>query len=175
MSNVGIRTRSGLWFDLIEPRPASVHIEDIAHALAINNRFTGHTDLPYSVAEHCVRMSHIVPEHLALDALMHDVAEAYTSDMSKPLKDYPPMAAVYKPIEARIEAVCRGALGIPGEKHSPEIREYDNIMVVTEGRDLGIKLWALLADAKPLDGIIYPWYWARAESKFLIRYNELTK
>lgn len=175
MSNSRIKTKSGLWFDLIDPEPHMVCLEDIARGLAKTNRFCGQTDLPYSVAEHCVRMSRIVPDGLEMDALTHDIAEYVTGDMNKPLKDHPAMAAVYKPIEDRIEAVCREALGLPGKKHDSRIQIWDAIMVVTEGRDCGIPEWQLLADAAPLTDVIVPWYWAHAERKFLSRFKELSK
>ena len=40
-------------FDLLNPKPEMVCIEDIAHSLAYQCRYTGHTRQFYSVAQHC--------------------------------------------------------------------------------------------------------------------------
>jgi hypothetical protein len=62
-------------------------IEDIAHSLALTNRYNGMTRYPYSVAEHCVRMALCddLPGH-PLAKLLHDAAEAYIGDIVKPFK-----------------------------------------------------------------------------------------
>ncbi len=166
-----IGTFTGKFFDPINPQPEDVCIEDIAHALALTNRFSGHSTVPYSVAEHCVRMSYIVPIELAMDALMHDCAEAYICDMSQPLKQTPEMEG-YRDIEDRVEHVCRKALGLPGWTHDPRIKEFDWIMVVTEGRDLGMTWWDSYG-ITPLPEKIIPWLWVTAEHRFLERYKQL--
>jgi hypothetical protein len=172
-SNSSIMTFTGLWFDPLNPDPADICIEDIAHALASNNRFTGHARIPYSVAEHCVRMSHITPPELALDALMHDVAEAYIPDLAAPVKRDPRLA-IFCEMEDKIEAACRAALGLPGDEHDPRVKEFDNIMLVTEARDLGLAWWNWRYDSKPLDDEIVPWNWERAKRNFLARWEELS-
>ena len=81
-----IQTYSGLVFDFINPAEADVSITDIAHSLALINRFNGHTRRPYSVAEHCVRGSQLIDQKCAFHFLMHDAAEAYVGDVAAPLK-----------------------------------------------------------------------------------------
>ena len=66
-------------------------IEDIAHALAQINRFTGHAARPYSVAEHSMLVCEIVRAkglncHAQLLALLHDAHEAYCGDVASPIK-----------------------------------------------------------------------------------------
>jgi hypothetical protein len=80
-------TYSGIVFDLMNPDPKLIEIEDIAHGLAYNCRWNGHTKRYYSVAEHCVRMSIKVKSELKLTALFHDSEEAYWGDIIKPLKE----------------------------------------------------------------------------------------
>jgi hypothetical protein len=81
-----IETHSGIKFNVFKPLQKDVRIGDIAHALAMCTRFNGHLPEYYSVAEHCVIMSYLVePEH-ALAALLHDAAEAYLSDVPRPIK-----------------------------------------------------------------------------------------
>ena len=72
--------RSGIYFDFANPMAAQVNIEDIAHALANLCRFNGHTKHFYSVAQHCIEASRIVPPAYALQALLHDASEAYLAE-----------------------------------------------------------------------------------------------
>lgn len=69
----------------------SYDIRVIAHACAQINRFTGHANRPYSVAEHQLLCADIavaldLPPHAQLAALMHDAHEAYVGDVSSPVK-----------------------------------------------------------------------------------------
>lgn len=84
-----ILTHSGQKFDLLSPQPEQVNIHDIAHALSHLCRFNGHTSEFYSVAHHSLLVASIVhqraPEH-TLIALLHDAHEAYTGDITRPLK-----------------------------------------------------------------------------------------
>lgn len=81
-----IQTYTGRRFFPLEPNPADVDIRDIAHALALETRFGGHSRVFYSVAEHCVRVSHEVEPPHALWGLLHDAAEAYLADVPRPVK-----------------------------------------------------------------------------------------
>ena len=70
---------------------AAPRIEDIAHALAQINRYTGHAARPYSVAEHSMLVCDIVRAkglnaHAQLLALLHDAHEAYCGDVASPIK-----------------------------------------------------------------------------------------
>jgi hypothetical protein len=78
-------TRLGLGINLLNPDPATVEIEDIAHALGNEPRFGGHTRRFYSVAQHCIHVSSLVRPKIALEALMHDAHEAYLKDVPAPL------------------------------------------------------------------------------------------
>ena len=93
-----IITHSGKYFDLANPDPAMVDIEDIAYALGQLRRFTGHAN--YTIAEHSLWVSYVVPPQYALEGLMHDAAEAYVGDISAPLKGLVPG---FKAVEQRIE------------------------------------------------------------------------
>lgn len=173
-----IKTFSGLWIDPMDPNPADVALVDVAHGLALTCRFAGHVRVPYSVAEHCVRMSHAVPEDLALDALVHDCAEAYITDLSAPIKRRPEMQ-VFRDAEDRLEAVIREALKLDGPEHDPRIKPYDEAMFVSEARDLMNMDVQELRDRgypEPLvPETIIPWPWEVVKQMWLDRYEELRR
>jgi len=127
-----IQTRSGIYFNLLNPRPEDVRIEDIAHALANLCRFGGHTREFYSVAQHSCLVAALVPDHLKLHALLHDAAEAYCGDMISPLKMCVPG---YVTIQKRIEAAVAERFNIPHELPA-EIKRADLVALATERRDL---------------------------------------
>lgn len=81
-----IQTKSGRKFWLDKPDYDSIDIEDIAHALSNICRFTGHTSRLFSVAEHSIGVSFLLPDKLKLAGLLHDAAEAYIGDINTPLK-----------------------------------------------------------------------------------------
>lgn len=100
-----ITTHTGRRFDLANPDPRQVSIQDIAHHLAHISRFGGALDCFYSVAQHSVWVSHQVPASTALEALFHDAAEAYMGDMVSPLKAMLPQ---FKSIEKTVHAsICK--------------------------------------------------------------------
>jgi hypothetical protein len=80
-------TVSGYVIDLFNPDPKLICIQDIAHGLANNCRWNGHTKKFWSVAQHCCMMFDMAPDNEKLAALFHDSEEAYWGDMIKPLKN----------------------------------------------------------------------------------------
>lgn len=80
-----IITYTGKKFDLFDPQPESICIEDIAHHLSQLCRYNGACSRHYSVAQHCVLAKERVPLHPA-QALFHDAGEAYYGDFSSSLK-----------------------------------------------------------------------------------------
>lgn len=129
-----IIVNSGKTFDPINPKPSDVSVEDIAHALSNICRFTGHTKTFYSVAQHSVIVSRLVPKPLALAALFHDASEAYICDVASPVKPY---LTGYMAIERRIQEVIGIYLGInPDLFLHHEIKRADIIALATERRDL---------------------------------------
>lgn len=77
---------SGEILDIFNPDPINIDLIDIGWGLANQIRFGGQCLFPYSVGQHSVLLSHMVPKHLAAVALMHDAAEAYVGDIITPLK-----------------------------------------------------------------------------------------
>lgn len=167
-----ILTAGGTYFDLLRPRKSRISVLDIAHALAHICRFTGHTRVFYSVAQHSVLVSRIVPREHALAGLMHDSAEAFVGDVSSPLKRLLPE---YKVIERRVENAVLATFGLPTTL--PEcVKRADLVALRTEQRDLMLSadLWTVLDGIEPLDKPIEPLLPAAAREQFLARFNELT-
>lgn len=99
-----IRLASGGVYWPRSPRWNDVHIEDIAAGLSKLCRFTGQCDRFYSVAEHSVHVSYLVPPLVALAALLHDATEAFIADLNTPTKRGTPE---YRAIEMlNEEAIC---------------------------------------------------------------------
>lgn len=88
-----IETFTGKRFNFLNPKEEDLDILDIAHSLSMQCRYTGHSNIFYSVAEHSVAVSDYLfvaykDKQLALAGLLHDAAEAYLSDIASPIKQY---------------------------------------------------------------------------------------
>lgn len=83
-------TVTGRTFWPLDPRPEEVAIEDIAHSLAHQCRYAGHTSAFYSVAQHSVLVAENLPPELRLWGLLHDASEAYLVDLPRPVKRFMP-------------------------------------------------------------------------------------
>jgi uncharacterized protein len=138
-----IQTYTGKHFDLLNPKTEDIDPLDICVSLAQQCRFSGHTSQFYSVAEHSVRVAGIVSERAQRWALLHDAAEAYIGDISRPMRAA--MKAVSmtgiewsKSIEDGI-ARCiieRFELKYLEEGIIEEVKKADNKLLATEARDL---------------------------------------
>jgi len=114
------RMLSGRRLDLLNPDPADVAIEDIAHGLARVARWNGQTQGPhaFSVAQHSVIVEQIVASlepdwdnRWRLAALLHDAAEYVIGDLISPFK-----AAIgydYKSFENNLLAAVHYRFGLP--------------------------------------------------------------
>jgi len=118
-----------------------IDLQDIAHALAQINRYTGHTSRPYSVAEHSLLVADIAREAgatpmLELAALLHDAHEAYTGDVSSPVKWA--LGDVWTEFESNIERAVRRHFSLQSvfASHGQKIRYFDLVALATERRDL---------------------------------------
>jgi hypothetical protein len=129
-----IQTRSGLPFDFRDGGPEQIRIEDIGSALSKLCRFTGHTREFYSVAEHSVLVSLLVPEEFALEGLLHDAHEAYVGDMSTPLKRaLRPAGGLsgYDVVESEAEHRVRALFGLSKRK-TPPVAKADVQAMIAE-------------------------------------------
>lgn len=172
------RTWLGRRVHPMAPAPEEIEIGDIAHSLSQMCRFLGHTEVFYSVAQHSVHVSERVPREDALWGLLHDASEAYLCDLPSPIKLDRDMS-MYRIAEDRLMlAVCR-KFGLP-RVMPRSVRVADKLMLATEFRDVTTVTdpeWIETeCGCKPLVGsTIVPWPPAVAESRFLERFEELTK
>ncbi len=165
-----IQTWTGKAFRPLDPDPGSIDIRDIAHALSLLCRFNGHCHGFYSVAEHCVRISHAVPPQHALWGLLHDAAEAYISDLPRPIKRQIP---AFGSFEDDLLGRIMEHFGLPGTMPA-EVKRADDVLLATEMRDLMAEPpmpWRLGVD--PLPDPIVPMAPVEAERAFLARFEEL--
>lgn len=185
-----IQTFTGRKFWPLDPRPDEVCIEDIAHALGQVARFGGHATRHYSVAQHCWHVSCRFDDPvLGLQGLLHDAAEAYLADVTRPVKPYlrvqPQLdfRATYSfaVLEDRIQKAICTRLNCPWP--FPEsIKRADERMLVTESMQLmgapdwaramikrGTEPYTLGGDFLRLD-VLSP---AQASELFRVRYEQL--
>lgn len=180
-----IQTRSG---KKLTPRALEVDqvgdIYEIAHALAHEFRFSRQTLIPYSVAEHCVRGSRLLPAAFAGAFLLHELSEVYLPDVPAPLKPYvfveseASPAITWADLERQHTAVILKALGLSSLEpliYSPEVRRVDLAMLAAEKRDLMSpepEPWGLTVEPANT-GTITPWSPAVAAVRFGERFHEL--
>lgn len=171
-----IRVYSGKLVDLLNFKSEDVSVTDIAHALSNICRFTGHCSSFYSVAQHSVLVSNMVPKELALSGLMHDASEAYLSDVTRALKHKTLFGKYYQELEKRVTHVINLALDIPLD--SPAVKQADDDALKMEQMQLfnysytprevekakeAIKGWQTVNALGPLE----------SEARFLNRWFEL--
>ena len=166
-----IALHDGDFFDFADPESHNFNIATIGHSLSHLCRFTGHTIRHYSVAEHSVLVSRLVPDELAFGALMHDAAEAYLGDVSSPLKALLPE---YKALEERVERAIAAFFSLDFPLH-PLIKSADKALYreelrqMTNGHD---NLWHV--DQPKVDVMITGMQPKDAKNFFLSRFAELT-
>lgn len=172
----GISLLSKAIFDYKDPHSAEVTITDLAGSLAKVCRFSGHIPYFYSVAQHSVNASYIVPPELAFDALMHDTSEAFTNDIPTPLKAEIP---AFKELENRIEGAMSERFGFTYPL-GPIVKHADMQMLWWE--KLYIKMdtdeWAYfdgydMSDTVHREVDLSSWQPAKAQTMFLTRYIQL--
>lgn len=166
-----ILLQSGEYFDFTKPEESAFRISDIAHALGNLCRFNGHVTEFYSVAEHSYHCSFLVPKEHAMAALLHDAAEAYLGDVSRPLKHLLPE---YKVIEERVEVALAAYFGLQ-YPWSEEVKAADTLMLRHEQHTLrkNRDQWHGVPDAAPLDRDLVCWAPYRARGYFVERYLSL--
>ena len=168
-----IQTYSGRRFNPTNPVVDAIVIQDIAHSLSMQCRFSGHVKKFYSVAQHCVNVSYICDSADALWGLMHDASEAYLVDIPSPLKRSGHFES-YKQLESQMQkAICQ-RFGL-SETEPPSVKVADIKLLATEARDLMSPLHSdWVQPCEPLPFKIEPLSQQDAKNLFMKRFFELT-
>jgi hypothetical protein len=140
------RMLSGRRLDLLDPEPADIEIEDIAHGLARVARWNGQTLGPhaFSVAQHSLLVDEIAggrhpdwPARWRLAALLHDAPEYVIGDLISPFKNA--IGLDYKQLEHRLLAAIHARFKLPvklPEEVRAEIKSCDRIAAFYEATRL---------------------------------------
>ena len=127
-----MRTWTDRRIDPLTMTEDDVDVRDIAHALARQCRYNGHTFGHLSVARHSLWVSNRLIDlgltDLGLAGLLHDAAEAYTGDMIRPLKNHPALGAAFAEVEDHVEGVLAKYFDVP--LGHPAIKEADNYVLL---------------------------------------------
>ena len=186
------RMLSGRRLDLIDPSPLDIEIADIAHGLARVARWNGQTSGAhiFSVAQHTLLVEAVmraqsprIDEKLRLAALLHDAPEYVIGDMISPFKAV--LGGDYKVVEQRLLAAIHIRFGLAAQLSpdvTAQIKNADRGAAYLEatllagfseaearrlfGRDPGLPLSAR-------EDYLTPWSAAKAEKRFLARFNAL--
>ena len=131
-----ITTYCNLQFDPLFAQVQDIRIDDIAHALSLICRANGHFRIFYSVAQHSI---HCALEAAAcaytkktqLHCLLHDAAEAYLGDVTRPLKRHLPL---YVEAEETLQRTIYRALQIdpPTDMEQQDIKCLDDRLLYHE-------------------------------------------
>ena len=166
-----ITLASGRLFDFLDPHGSDFAIEDVAHGLALVCRYAGQCRDFYSVAEHSLLVSDVATNH-RYEALLHDAAEAFIGDITRPLKQLLPD---YKRIEEAVEDAVIERFGMDRAYRS-EVKATDLRVLAAEQMQImapGTADWAAEAQVEPAAITVRFLSPKAAKRQFLKRYEEL--
>jgi len=165
----------------MDPLPEEVKLETVAHHLALRCRYNGATRGFYSVAEHAVYVSRLVPAWCALEALHHDSSESYNGDLIRPLKYTPEFAEPFKKVEELNDKAVASRFGLVFPWPDP-VKKADEMVTAAEVEQIIIKdpreEWSsgLLHDHSVVPDLkIQMLDWRDAKVMFLNRHYELMR
>jgi len=157
--------------------PGNIRIDDIAHSLSMQCRYTGHCTSFFSVSEHCCHVSDVLRERvgfsMALYGLLHDASEAYLSDVPRPIK---PLLNGYQEAENRLLGIILNRFGL--RKELPhDVHIIDKSMLAVEKEAVMVEVSGMsweLEGIVPLPSVeIQCWNPREAEVEFLKRFFTL--
>jgi uncharacterized protein len=186
------RMLSGRRLDLLDPSPLDIEIADIAHGLARVARWNGQTSGAhiFSVAQHTLLVEAVmraenpnIDAKVRLAALLHDAPEYVIGDMISPFKAV--LGGDYKLVEKRLLSAIHIRFGLPAELGPPVTAQIKNADRGAAYLEATMLAGFSEAEAKRLfgrdpglpesvrDDYLTPWSAAKAEKRFLTRFNSL--
>lgn len=161
--------------DMWDLVPSMVHLNDVADTLSKINRFGGRTPYPYSVAQHAVLVSYLVPPEHAYEALHHDDTEAFVGDVLGPIKANLPW---FKELEARVRRAVAYKFGL-AECEPAAVKSADELALKIEQSLIqGRKdiVWSLPAGVArwQIDNLVTRMNTERAYISYMLRHKSLT-
>lgn len=166
-----IMLQSGAWFDFCAPASSEFTIGDIAHGLANICRYSGQCSNFYSVAEHSILVSETAVG-FEFEALMHDAAEAFLGDITRPLKQILPE---YRRIESEVERAILDRFGVTGPL-PPQVKQADLRVLASEQKQImptGTDGWVRGHKVDPAPIVVRHLPPAEAKRVFLERFKVL--
>ncbi len=158
-------THSGILFNLLDPDPDDILIEDIAVHLSRIARWNGGTHQFYSVAEHCCRCCDAAAPEDKLMMLLHDAEEPYWGDIISTVK------SILKKVAPEITDKMKALRIMIFEKFGVKTDEVSiAVMNTLDKAELHRDFNELIIDRKR-----DCWSPERAEAEFLDRFRMLTK
>lgn len=173
------------YLDYSNPQPDQIALHDIALSLSREARYNGIVGVEhgYSVAQHSVLVSLLVPQEYALAGLLHDGSEAYLRDLATPAKRLLPD---YQQLEARVQGAVYRSFNLPAQPDDATrqaIKLADQIALATEVAYLMPKHMArtYTCQQRPIDRMLFaqstfePAAPPSAMHMFLARFESITK
>lgn len=154
-----------------------IDIKDITHSLAKLDRYNGHLETHFSVAQHSVNVSYLVPQKYAAWGLLHDAPEYLLGDLVQPVKRIPELYKIWKPMEDYIMSKVVERFKLSPREMPAEVKQADFIAALWEKRDIqrsGIK-WRGeddVIDQIP-KALLIPLDWLEASFTFMERYEQI--
>lgn len=166
-----IMLQSGAWFDFCAPASSAFTIDDVAHGLGNICRYSGQCTRFYSVAEHSLLVSETAIG-FEFEALLHDAAEAFLGDITRPLKQ---MLPDYKRIEIEVERAILDRFGVSWPL-PPQIKRADLRVLAAEQKQImpeGTDGWVRGQKVEPAPVRVRHLPPEEAKKAFLARYEAL--
>lgn len=167
-------TFSGIRLDVSNPDPSKIRLFDIAHHLAMANRYGGACQFPYSVAQHSVIMEEEAAPEFKLAAIFHDTPEYVIQDQTRPLKK---LLVGYSELEIKWmtainDKYCPG-VDLEGFIGEPEFQHLDKTICIDEAKAVmrGNNQWGYDGQAG-IGAAITSWHWA--EARYLMHHRLLS-
>lgn len=132
MSKFCLKTVSGRYINPCDVQIENISEDDILHSLSYQNRFNGHTRVPFSVAQHTLAMVFAAMEMeesmgVIKTILLHDMHEYIVGDIISPIKAL--FRKEFENIESDIDMAIYGYYGfLPTPAEITRMKDYDNVV-----------------------------------------------